>query len=213
MPNSRRESKEQKEQCQLQAQTYEENNVSKKEVGPMTRNKDTESHRHMAAEQELKVAEKAGEHQVEIEEEIEVERKRKLQSRKRSDTETTGGTANRHRSLKKPGRLQRRKPKNENMRWRLRSRSLQEAQEEAQSAAEVSDRDEQIAHNQESKTTSSRRRTQEPKAINKRTLKRSSRLSESIMNRSQRSDRLAMKPTTTGILRSRVVCPRTHSTT
>ena len=52
----------QKEQCQLQAETYEENNVSKKEVEPMTRNKDTESHGRMAAEQELKVAEKAGEH-------------------------------------------------------------------------------------------------------------------------------------------------------
>ena len=70
--NSRR-SKEQNEQCQLQAETHEENNVSKKEVGPMTREKDTESPQRMAAEQELKVAEKAGEHQVEIEEEIEVE--------------------------------------------------------------------------------------------------------------------------------------------
>ena len=38
-PNSRGESKEQKEQCQLQAETYEENNVSKK-VGPTTRDKD-----------------------------------------------------------------------------------------------------------------------------------------------------------------------------
>ena len=71
--NSRRESKELKEQCQLQAETYEENNVSKKEHGPMTKDKDTETHRHMAAEQELKVAEKAREHQVEIEEEVEVE--------------------------------------------------------------------------------------------------------------------------------------------
>ena len=71
--NSKGESKEQKEQCQLQAETHDENNVSKKEDGPMTRNKDTESHRHMAAEQELKVAKKAREHQVEIEEEIEVE--------------------------------------------------------------------------------------------------------------------------------------------
>ena len=43
------------------------------EVRPMTRNKDTESHQRVAAEQELKVAEKAREHQVEIEEEIEVE--------------------------------------------------------------------------------------------------------------------------------------------
>ena len=73
VPNSRRESKELKEQCQLQAETYEENNVSKKEDGPMTRDEDTESHRHMAAEQELNVAEKAREHQVEIEEEIEVQ--------------------------------------------------------------------------------------------------------------------------------------------
>ena len=32
------------EHSQLQADTKEENNVSKKEVGPMTRNKDTESH-------------------------------------------------------------------------------------------------------------------------------------------------------------------------
>ena len=55
--NSRREEhsqqqakiKEQTEQCQLQAEPYEENNVSKKEVGLMTQ----------AAEQELKVAEKA----------------------------------------------------------------------------------------------------------------------------------------------------------
>ena len=39
----------------------------------MTRNKDTESHQHMAAEQELKVAEGAREHQVEIKEETEVE--------------------------------------------------------------------------------------------------------------------------------------------
>ena len=33
----------------------------------MTRNKDIESHQHFATEQELKVAEKAREHQVEIE--------------------------------------------------------------------------------------------------------------------------------------------------
>ena len=70
IPNSRGESKEQEEQCQLQAETYEENNVSKKEVRPMTRNMETESHQRMAAKQELKVAEKAREHQVEIEEGI-----------------------------------------------------------------------------------------------------------------------------------------------
>ena len=42
----------------------------------MMRNKDTESHQHMATEQELKVAEKAREHQVEIETEIEVEKQK-----------------------------------------------------------------------------------------------------------------------------------------
>ena len=57
----------------LAGDTYEENNVSKEEVGPTTRNKDIESHQRMATDQELKVAEKAGEHQVEIEEEMEVE--------------------------------------------------------------------------------------------------------------------------------------------
>ena len=45
------------------------------------------------------------------------------------------------------------------------------------------------------------------------TLKRSSSLSESIMNRSPRSDRQHRKPRKTRILRSRVICPRTHSTT
>ena len=53
--------------------TYKENNVSTEEVGPMTRNKDIESHQRMATEQELMVAEKAREHQVEIEEDIEVQ--------------------------------------------------------------------------------------------------------------------------------------------
>ena len=66
------------------------------------------------------------------------------------DTETTGDAENSYRSLKKPGRLKRRKTKNENMRWRLRSRSHSEAQKEAQSAANVVDTEEQIAHNKES---------------------------------------------------------------
>ena len=66
----------------MQAETYEENNVSKKEVGPMTRNKDTESHRHMAAEQELEVAEKAREHQVDIEEEIEIDKQKAAELKK-----------------------------------------------------------------------------------------------------------------------------------
>ena len=39
----------------------------------MKRNKDIESRQRLSAEQEMKVAEQAGEHQVEIEEEIEVE--------------------------------------------------------------------------------------------------------------------------------------------
>ena len=58
------------------------NNVSKKEVGPMTRNKDTESHRRMAAEQELKVAKKTGEHQVQIGTQIEVEKQKAAELRK-----------------------------------------------------------------------------------------------------------------------------------
>ena len=68
------ESKEQTEQCQLQAETYEENHVWKEGIGPMTRDTDTECHQRMAADQELKVAEKAREHQVELETEIEVEK-------------------------------------------------------------------------------------------------------------------------------------------
>ena len=47
----------------------------------MTRNKDTESHQRMAGEQDLKVAEKAREHQVEIEEEIEVEKQKAAESK------------------------------------------------------------------------------------------------------------------------------------
>ena len=80
--NSKRESKEQKEQCQLQAETYEENNVSKKEIGPMTRNMDTESRRRMAAEQELKVVEKARDNQVKVGTEIEVEKLKAAELRK-----------------------------------------------------------------------------------------------------------------------------------
>ena len=83
-PSSREESKEHKEQCQLQAETYEEYKVSMREVGPMTRNKGTESHRHMATKQELKVAEKAKEHRVEIEEETEVDKQKAAELRKRT---------------------------------------------------------------------------------------------------------------------------------
>ena len=55
---------------------------TKKEVRPMTRNMDTESHRRMAAEQELKVAEKPGEHQVKIGTKTEVEKQKAAELRK-----------------------------------------------------------------------------------------------------------------------------------
>ena len=122
IPNSRRESKERKGQCQLQGETYEENSVSKKVVGPMTRNKAAESHQRMAAE-------------------------------------TTEGAVNSCRSLKKPGRLQRRFPKNEKHEMEGEIEKVVKAQKEARSAAEVADREEHIAHNKESRATSSRRRT------------------------------------------------------
>ena len=48
----------------------------------MTRNRDTESHQRMAAEQELKVAEKARQHRVAIEEEIEVEKQKAAELKK-----------------------------------------------------------------------------------------------------------------------------------
>ena len=120
--------------CRLK-QTYEEHNDTKKGGGPMTRNKDTKSQQRMGAEQELKVAEKAGEHQVEIQEYRAAE------------------------SNWKPGRLQRRKPKNEEHEMEVEIEKVVKAQEEAQSAAEVADREEQIAHNTENRTTSRRRRT------------------------------------------------------
>ena len=73
------------------------------------------------------------------------------------DTETTA--ANSYRSLKKPGRLQRRIPKNEKHKMEVEIELVAKAQKEAQSAAETADRDQQIAHNKESRTTSSTRRT------------------------------------------------------
>ena len=78
----------------------------------MTRNKDTESRHRMAAEQELKVAEKAGEHQVKIGTMIEVEKEKAAGLKNSVKTvgvtrKTTEGTANSCRSLKKPGQLQR----------------------------------------------------------------------------------------------------------
>ena len=45
------------------------------------RDKDSESHEHHATEQELKVAEKAKEHQVEIEQQIKVEEQKAAESK------------------------------------------------------------------------------------------------------------------------------------
>ena len=75
------------------------------------------------------------------------------------DTETTEGTANSCRSLKKAGRLQRRIPKNAKHAMKVEIEKVVKAQKEVQSAAEITDREEQVAHNKESKTTSSTRRT------------------------------------------------------
>ena len=155
------------------------------------------------------------------------------------DTEATGGAANSSWSLKKPGLLQQRRPKNERHEVEVSERKFSP---QARSLTE-----EQIARNKESRATGSRRRTRGntsrkwnfglqkicdgilalmdknliPSARRiagaeghqQRTVKRSSSLSESIMNRAPRSDRQHRKPRTTRILRSRVVYPGTHSTT
>ena len=134
-----------KRQRQIAEMEHRGEEHGQREVGPMTRNKDTDSHRRMAAEQEFKVAEKAGEHLVKIGTKIEVEKQNAAEFRKPGadcqeiacgaatqngqcvegrDTETTEGKANSYRSLKKPGRLQRRIPKNEKMSWSSRSRRL-----------------------------------------------------------------------------------------
>ena len=65
---------------------------------------------------------------------------RKQPSRKGSDTETIEGAANSYRSLKKPGRPQRKKPKNEKHEIEAEIEKVVKAQKEAQSAAEVADR-------------------------------------------------------------------------
>ena len=75
------------------------------------------------------------------------------------DTGTTEGTANSYRSLKKPGRVQRSIPKNEKHEMEVEIEKVVKAQKEAPSAAEVADREDHIAHNKESMTTSSTRRT------------------------------------------------------
>ena len=62
------------------------------------------------------------------------------------DTGTTGGATNSYRSLKMPGRLQRRKPKNEKHVMEVEIEKVVKARKEAQSAAELAHREEQIAH-------------------------------------------------------------------
>ena len=74
-------------------------------------------------------------------------------------TETTEGTANSYRSLKKPDRLQRMIPKHEKHEMEVAIGKVVKAPKEAQSAAEVAHREEQIVHNKESRTTCNRRRT------------------------------------------------------
>ena len=91
-----------------------------------------------------------------------------------------------------------------------------QAQKEAQSSAEVAVREEQIAHNKASRAQviaeEDARRIAGVEGHQQRTLKRSSSLSESFKNRSQRSDRQQGKPGRTRILRSRVKSPTTHGT-
>ena len=89
------------------------------------------------------------------------------------------------------------------------------AQKDAQSAAEIVDRRffDDILALMDKNFIPSARRTAGTEGHQQRTLKRSSSLSKSNLNRSQRSDRQHRKPRTTRILRRRVVYPRTHSTT
>ena len=89
--------------------------------------------------------------------------------------------------MKKPGRLQRRIPKNEK----------HEMEVEIEKVVLIP----------------SARRIAGTEGHQQRTLKRSPSLSKSILNRSPRSDRQHRKPRMTRIVRSRVVYPRTHSTT
>ena len=96
----------------------------------MTRNENTESLQRMATEQELKVAEKAREHQVELETEIEVEKqkaaelryqvqtvKKSLEEQQHKTDHVWKGVTQKQQEMQqtvtKPGRLQQRKPKNE----------------------------------------------------------------------------------------------------
>ena len=61
-------------------------------------------------------------------------------------TENNRRTANSYRSLKKPGRLQRRIPKDEKHEMEVEIEKVVKAQKD-QSAAEIADREEQIAYN------------------------------------------------------------------
>ena len=92
----------------MQAETYEENNVSKKEVGPMTRNKDTESRQRMAAEQELK------EEEIEVGKQKEAELKREV-TQEQQEGQTDKDRWRSHVDCSEGSR------RTKNMRWRLRS--------------------------------------------------------------------------------------------
>ena len=124
----------------------------------MTRNKDTESHQRMATEHEMKDAEKARENQVEIEEETEVEEWKDAELKKGVTQKQQKGQQTVTDSLKKPGRMQKRIPKNGKHEMEVEIEKVAKALKEAQSAAEVPAREEQSAHNKESRTTSSTRR-------------------------------------------------------
>ena len=147
------------------------------------------------------------------------------------DTETTEGTANSYRSPKKPGRLQRRIPKNEKHEMEVEIENLVKAHKEAQSVAEIADREEPTCTQQRKQDNEqhasyakeyvakveagpqkicddifalmdknlipSARRITGAEGHQQRTPRRSSSLSKSILNKSQRSDKLAMKPRTT----------------
>ena len=92
----------------MQAETYEENNVSKKEVGPMTKNKDTESRQRMAAEVELK------EEEIEVGKQKEAELKREV-TQEQQEGQTDKDRWRSHVDCSEGSR------KTKNMRWRLRS--------------------------------------------------------------------------------------------
>ena len=68
---------------------------------------------------------------------------------KARDTGTTEGTANSYRTLKKPGRLQRRIPKNEKHEMEVEIEKVIKAQEETQSPAEIADRGNKICTTKE----------------------------------------------------------------